>query len=491
MHLEGSFEVSAPAETVWKQITDPSLMARCIPGCESIAEVDPASYNAVVVVGIGVIKARFDLKVEILSENPPSEVRSRTSGQEGTRASQINAENVVRLTALDKDNTRVEYQSDVSISGRLGKFGLGVMRKYVEGIGDEFADNFRAAIRGESPVTEMDASPGSKTSRMAGLLKRIGVGVKDEDPVSDHSQADKSGHMHQTLSDKQPTTDNINQMLRRPTSVQDAIQMLRDTPASFPLAGGATLIAMKNAGLVEVEAFISLERINSLQGISQAPDGGIRIGAMTRHCDTAACEMLSGTLAVVRQSAQAIANVPVRNMGTMGGSLANADPAADYLAALMCVDAVIELAGPGGERTLPICDFLVDWYETALEPAEIITAILLPSPQTGHSAYRKVARISGDYAVASCAVSVATESSAVSIRVAIGGCGPFPIRNQPAEQALHSAQMSDDAVATFSNELVSLADPVDDVRGSAEYRRNLIPRLVKDALAAIPQRGQL
>ena len=265
--------------------------------------------------------------------------------------------------------------------------------------------------------------------------------------------------------------------------------MLVEQAASFPLAGGATLVAMKNAGLVQVSTFISLERIENLTGISQNSDGSIRIGAMTRHCETAASEILSGTLSVVREAAQSIANVPVRNMGTMGGSLANADPAADYLAALICVDAQVELAGPNGERTVDINDFLVDWYETALEHGEIIKAILLPPPSNGYSAYQKVARVSGDFAVASCAISVNSESSGDVISLAVGGCGPFPLRDRNAEQQLLGQQSDPQAVDKFSQKLVDIADPVDDVRGSAEYRLQLIPQLVQHAISNIPARG--
>ena len=489
MLLEGNFEVNAPAQTVWEKITDPSLMARCIPGCESISEVNSTTYDAVVVVGIGIIKARFNLQVEIVSEDPPTEVRSRTSGQEGARASHINAENLVRLTRIDPQKTRVDYQSDVSISGRLGKFGLGVMRKYVEGVGDEFAENFRVAITGDKPAIKIQGSSDSKTTRMARALKMFGVGTNTSKVTASENENHAGEFASQDIREGLTATDPGNQTLRRPTSIQDAINILSDNPESLPLAGGATLIAMKNAGLVKVDTFVSLERIDTLRGITKTANGEVRIGAMTRHCDTADSSLLTGTLAVVRQAAQSIANVPVRNMGTIGGSVAHADPAADYLAALMCVDATVELMGPSGPRSVPISEFLVDWYETALEPGEIITAILLPAQQTGHSVYRKIARVSGDYAIASCAMSVALAQSAEPIRIAVGGCGPFPVRSTEAERALHVAGMSSDAVSTFANQLISLADPVDDVRGSAEYRRNLIPRLVREALAAVPQRG--
>ena len=133
-----------------------------------------------------------------------------------------------------------------------------------------------------------------------------------------------------------------------------------------------------------------------------------------------------------------------------------------------------------------IGDLIVDWYETCLEPGELITSILLPAPMPGYSSYRKVARVSGDYAVASCAISIGNNGSG-RVGIAIGGCGPAPVRVRDAEPLLSSGLVNQEDVDALCAALVARADPVDDVRGSAEYRRNLIPRLVGSAIAGIQQ----
>ena len=147
MRIEGSFEVDAPRPAVFRYITDAGLMARCVPGCESIEAVSPTMYRAVVAIGIGMIQARFNLTVEITREDPPSEVLSRTRGEEGSRASMLSADNEVRLIEISAVLTRVEYVSEVSLTGRLGKFALGVMRKKVESLSVDFARNFRKEIQ--------------------------------------------------------------------------------------------------------------------------------------------------------------------------------------------------------------------------------------------------------------------------------------------------------------------------------------------------------
>jgi carbon-monoxide dehydrogenase medium subunit len=234
-----------------------------------------------------------------------------------------------------------------------------------------------------------------------------------------------------------------------------------------------------NAGLVESLVLVALDGIAELRGITASPDGALRIGAMTRHRETAGEARLAGSLALIRQAAGVIANPVVRNMGTMGGSIAFADPAADYPPALVAADAAIEIAHAGGNRRLPAREFFLDWYTTALEPGEMVTAIHLPPSKPATSFYRKLARTSGDFAIAS----VALAQEGETVRIAVGGCGPAPIRLDSAEAALAGRLEDPRAVAEAAALLVEASDPVDDVRGSADYRRRLIPRLLAAALA--------
>ncbi|WP_158970404.1 FAD binding domain-containing protein [Chachezhania sediminis] len=266
----------------------------------------------------------------------------------------------------------------------------------------------------------------------------------------------------------------------QPETLDEALAVLAAEDEAMPMSGGATLVAMKNARLVEPTHLVSLDRIAGLRGIATLPDGRIRIGAMTRHFETASSALLTGSLSVLRQAAGKIANRVVRNMGTMGGSVANADPAADYLPALACCDAVLTIARAGGERELSILDYVEDWYETALEEGEVITAFTLPAPEESPSAYRKIARVTGDFATASCAMALTADGQ--GIRVAIGACGPGPLRDPEAEQALIGKLDDPDAVTALAERLVAMADPIDDVRGTADYRLALIPRLVRQGL---------
>lgn len=143
MKIEDSFDVAAPRARVWELITDPETVAGCVPGCDGIEVVSDTLYRARVSVKVGPIKASFNMEVELTGETPPEEIRSKSRGEEGSRASTVSSENLLRLEEIDADNTRVFYQAEVSVVGRLGKFGLGVMKKKAESLGRDFAACFK------------------------------------------------------------------------------------------------------------------------------------------------------------------------------------------------------------------------------------------------------------------------------------------------------------------------------------------------------------
>jgi uncharacterized protein len=146
MLVDGTFEVDMPREALFRVITDPALMATCVPGCERIEQIDPTTYRAVVTVVVAFIKARFNLVVEVTQEIAPETVLSVTRGEEGGRASQLTATNEVSLIDLGAGRTQVRYTSDLSVTGRFGKFALGIMKKKTQSMAQEFAENLRAKI---------------------------------------------------------------------------------------------------------------------------------------------------------------------------------------------------------------------------------------------------------------------------------------------------------------------------------------------------------
>ena len=277
-----------------------------------------------------------------------------------------------------------------------------------------------------------------------------------------------------------------------PSNVEEAVSLLAADPEARCLAGGATLVAMMNADLVMPSALVSLRHIDSLRGISPASEGGLRVGAMTSHREVAEAAGLAGAHALLSETARAIGHPAIRNMGTIGGSIGHGDPQADYPGALAALDAAIEIEGPGGARTLAAGDFFVDYLETALEPGELITAVALPaSPPGAFGAYEKFARVEGDFATVSVAAVVAMEGGRCGhVRVALGSCGPVPVRAEAAEARLAGSALDDADIAAAAAILRDASDPVDDVRGSGEYRMMLVEPLLARALRAAAARGE-
>jgi uncharacterized protein len=150
MRVVGSFELPQSRAAVWDKIRDPAVVASCVPGCEMVEALSPTSYRARVTVTVGPITARFNVVVELTKEEPLERVLSTTRGEEGTRASVVSAENVLRLSDLPGGGTHVDYESEVSIIGRLGKFGLGVMKKKADALGVQFAEAFQARLANDS-----------------------------------------------------------------------------------------------------------------------------------------------------------------------------------------------------------------------------------------------------------------------------------------------------------------------------------------------------
>jgi len=283
----------------------------------------------------------------------------------------------------------------------------------------------------------------------------------------------------------------VSTKVSQPDNIAAALNTLSTDDEALCLSGGATLVAMLNANLVDPSTLVSLKNIPELSGLKQNSDGSIEIGAMSRHAMSAASELLVGSNRGIRDAASKIANPTVRNMGTMGGSISFSDPGADYPPALVAADAEIEILSASGSRRVAASDFFVDWYETALKPGEIVRAIHLPAADPDAIGFHeKFARVEGDFATVSVNVVLALdELNCRMIRIAIGACGPTPVRDIDVEATLIGNPLDEATLIAAGEQLARACDPMDDMRGSAEYRLNLVPQLV--ARAALRARDLL
>jgi len=254
----------------------------------------------------------------------------------------------------------------------------------------------------------------------------------------------------------------------KPTTIADAVAVLSTSDASRPLAGGMTLLPTMKQRLAAPEGIVDLSAIAELKGITLEGDMLV-IGAMTRHADVAASDLVREKIPGLALLAARIGDQQVRHRGTIGGSVANNDPAADYPSAILALDAEIVT----DKRTIAADDFFIDMFETALEPGEIITGFRIPVPLT--AAYAKFGNPASRYALAGVFVAKTIES----VRVAVTGAGPSVFRPADIENALAS-NFSPEALERISIDATALAS---DMHADREYRANLVMVMARRAVA--------
>ena len=277
----------------------------------------------------------------------------------------------------------------------------------------------------------------------------------------------------------------------RAASYSEAISQLSELgdDAKF-LAGGQSLIPLMKLRLSTPRHLVDLNFIPDAAHIRS--NGSLRMGAMTRHSQIAAAADVAG-LPILRDCAAGIADPQVRHMGTIGGSIAEADPTGDWAPVLLATGATVKTLGSNGERSIDIADFILDAYQTALLPSEVVTEIEIPLPRA-HSggAYMALKRCAPVYASASVAVQLRLheDGSCHNARVYLGVLGLTATRVPAAEEALQGQQLNPTVLEKVRTAVMDTAEPTTDMRGSADYKRQIAGRLATLAVDAAFRRAR-
>jgi carbon-monoxide dehydrogenase medium subunit len=268
-----------------------------------------------------------------------------------------------------------------------------------------------------------------------------------------------------------------------PRSIEEAAALVASLENAKVLAGGQSLVPMMNFRYVIVDHIVDLARIGGLAGISV--DGGkMRIGAMTRQRDLEFSSEVAQHCPLLREALRHVGHRQTRNRGTIGGSLAHADPAAEQPAVCAAHDAVIGIASTGGTRRVPFAEFTTGFMTTAVEPNEIITAVEIPLWPAGHGyGFHEYARRQGDFAIVGAAALLELAADRTVRRAAIALCGVAngPVRLTAAEQLL-TGKPFDRAAAHAAAAAAETIATIGDIHASADYRRHLAEVLVFRAL---------
>lgn len=278
-----------------------------------------------------------------------------------------------------------------------------------------------------------------------------------------------------------------------PRSLEEALNLLaRYGEEAKVLAGGHSLIPMMKLRLVKPQVIIYIGKIPGLSYIREEADG-IRIGALTTHGEVESSPLLREKNPLLSETASRIGDLQVRNMGTIGGSLAHADPAADYPAALTALEASVVLRSVKGERVLRVDEFIEGPYLTQLRPDELLVEVRVPSLSGAFgTAYEKLVFRATDFAIVGVAayVELDDDGSYRKVRVALTGVGEKAVRARNVEEALEGARAEPGEIARAAERAAEGLEPPSDVRASSEYRREMSKVLVKRALERATARAR-
>ncbi len=278
-----------------------------------------------------------------------------------------------------------------------------------------------------------------------------------------------------------------------PDSVNDAIGMLQKYGSEAKiLSGGMSLIPLMKLRLAEPAHLIDINRISGLDYIKES-DGFLEIGALAREVDLEKSELVRSKYPLLLDTTLVIADPLVRNRATIGGNLAHGDPANDHPATMLALEAEIVVVGSQGERKIPVTSFFTDLFTTALSSGEILTEIRIPIPPPGSGgAYFKLERKVGDFATAGVAAQLTVGKDDVCERAGIGltNVGLTPVKARRAEEALRGKKIDGESIKRVAQLAAQESEPTADLRGSQEYKRDLVRVLAIRALDRALERSR-
>jgi aerobic carbon-monoxide dehydrogenase medium subunit len=269
-----------------------------------------------------------------------------------------------------------------------------------------------------------------------------------------------------------------------PATLDEALAALdRYGDEAKVLAGGQSLIPLMKLRFASPRALVDINRVPGLDGLAEE-GGELRIGALVRHKDCERATLLGGRWGVLGDAAPQISDPLVRNLGTVAGSLAHADPQGDWGSALMAAGARVVARGSGGAREIALDELFAGPFTTTLEPTEVITEVRVPDPgPKAGGTYLKLERKVGDFATVAVGVHVSFSDGAVGrAGIALTGVGPRNLRARAAEEALSGKTLDDEAIGEAGRLAAEAAEPRDDMRGSADYKRNVVRVFVERGL---------
>ncbi len=279
----------------------------------------------------------------------------------------------------------------------------------------------------------------------------------------------------------------------RASSAEEAVALLAEAGEDAKvLAGGQSLVPLLNFRLARPSLLVDVTGLAELDYLRAGANGaGLAVGALCRHVALERSGQLGGPWQAVAEAVPMIGHYPIRARGTVGGSVAHADPSAELPLLLLAYDGEVDALGPSGRRTIPARELFRGTFTTALAADELLVEVRLTAPPAGaRTAFEEFSERAGDFALASVCVGVAVEDGRCTwARIALGGVGPTPLDAAEAERALVGSEFDDDAIAAAAEAASAGCDPAGDFHASAQFRRELAAELTSRALRRLRDTG--
>ncbi|HXF75246.1 MAG TPA: xanthine dehydrogenase family protein subunit M [Methylomirabilota bacterium] len=276
--------------------------------------------------------------------------------------------------------------------------------------------------------------------------------------------------------------------LLEPRSLQDACAALASEAEAKPIAGGTALLAMIRQGWFSPKTLVNLHKVRDASAISFDSNRGLRIGALATIDEIEISPVVRERCPIFAEACHDVANIRIRNMATIGGNLAHADSQSDPPTALVALDASVELKSWRATRQMKLADFLLGSYQTALEPGELVSAVLIPPlPADMKGSYIKFTSGSSEERPCAGVAALTWMENGVcrELRLAVGAVSPRPVRVAAGERMAREQRLTPRLIEDIAAEAARSADPIDDLRGPADYKRHLVRVLVRRAIAAL------
>ena len=271
---------------------------------------------------------------------------------------------------------------------------------------------------------------------------------------------------------------------KKAASLDEALTMIKEDDEAKLLAGGHSLIPAMKLRLSDYDLLVDISKLDELRQIEEK-DGNIVIGSMVTHAEIVDSPLIKEKLSFFSEGADLIGDVQVRNLGTLGGSIAHADPAADWPAMLLAADATVHMKSADGARQVAAEDFFQGLFHTAVEDHEVITAVSMPVRPGAKSTYVKFMQPASRFALVGCAAVVTGNGTAESVRVAFSGVSATPFRDRTVESALEGKAMSAESVGEAANQAAEGVSIMADHYASEDYRKHMAKVFCKRALSSL------